>query len=150
MSILAALNARTLELRKARDPLAATFQQIQAGATAAAKSRALDAEVTDADAVAALKKAQKNVNDLISVLQGQGIQAADGRYVAALAELEAIESLLPARPDPQAVREAAESFLVGQEKSMKLMGTTMAHLRETFGDSLDNAEASQMVKALLS
>lgn len=150
MSTLAALKAKTLELRKSRDPLAPVFQQIQAGATASAKARALDAEITDADAVAALKKAEKNARDLIGVLTDQGVAAGDSRYDAAQVELHAIQALLPAKASEAEVRKSAEDFLADKERNMKAMGPTMAHLRTTFGDALDSNEASAIVKSLLS
>lgn len=149
MSILASLNAYTLELRKTRNPLAPVFQQIQAGASASAKERALDAEVTDADAIAALKKAEKNARDMISVLSGQGVTSGDNRYDNAQTELQAIQALLPSKASLDEVRAVAEAYLDGQERNMKAMGGTMAHLRAKFGDSLDNAEASTVVRSLL-
>lgn len=157
MSILEALNARTMEMRKARDPMAATFQQIQAGAQAAAKSRALDATVTEEDAIAALKKAEKNAKDMITALDeriGEVVFNENHPLFTprskAQDELSAIQSLLPAKADVMAVREAAEAFLEGKERNMKAMGATMAHLRSTFGDSLDNAEASAVLRTILS
>ena len=151
MSALQNLNARTLEFRKARDPLAATFQQIMAGATASAKARGLDEAVTDADATAALKKAEKNVRDMLAALGSKGVAEDDPRYQGALNELRNIESLLPAKASADDIRAAAEQHLSGvADRNMKAMGGTMAHLRATFGDSLDNAEASQIVKSLLS
>ncbi len=150
MSTLDQLNARTLEMRKSRHHLAATFQQIQAGATAAAKTRSLDAEATDADAIAALKKAEKNVRDMFDVLAKVGVSKGDVRYDAAQQELDEIQALLPQKATEDAVRASAGLYLTGvEDRSMKAMGGTMAHLRATFGDALDNAEASAIVRALL-
>ena len=150
MSTLAQLNARTLEMRKARHPLAATFQQIQAGATAAAKARALDAEVTDADAVTALKKAQKNARDMYEALTGTGLKSTDERYAVVWDELREISALLPPKASEADVRAAAEQHLTGvEDRSMKAMGGTMAALKAKFGDALDPAEANQIVRGLL-
>jgi uncharacterized protein YqeY len=156
MTILDRLNSYTLELRKSRDPLAATFQQIQAGANAAAKSRSLDAPVSDEDAVAALKKAAKNAKDMLAALDGRigeanfrpGHSLYEPRHKAQT-ELDAIQSLLPRVADVTEVRAAAETFVATTDGSMKAMGATMAHLREKFGDSLDSAQASAIVRTLV-
>lgn len=150
MSTLAQLNARTLEMRKTRHHLAATFQQIQAGVTAAAKTRGLDAEATDADAITALKKAQKNARDMYEALTGTGLKSTDERYAVVWDELREIQALLPAKASAEDISAAAEQYLsTVEDRSMKAMGGTMAHLRTKFGDSLDNAEASAIVRGLL-
>lgn len=148
MSVLAALNAKTLELRKARDPLAGSFQGVQAIATANAKERAVKAgadlstvKADDDDALRAIQKSIKQVKDTLSLKPD---------HEASLAELEILESLLPQMASEDQIRGEAESLINGlPEKSMKAMGGIMASLNATFGTSLDKAKASAIVRQLL-
>lgn len=149
MSILAALNAKTLELRKTRDPLAGSFQAVQALATANAKERAIKAgqdlstvKADDEDALKGIQKAIKQVRDTLS------LAPTDEK---SLRELEILESLLPKMASEDEIRGEAETFIATlPEKTMKQMGGVMAHLAVTFGTSLDKAKASAIVKQALS
>lgn len=163
MSILAALNAKTLELRKARDPLAGAFQGVQALATANAKERTLvefnktqakasEAERTtvdfstvkanDEDALKAIQKAVKQVKDTLA-LKPDHQQSID--------ELATLEALLPRMASEDEIQGEAESFLrTMPEAGMKQMGVAMAHLQTVFGTSLDKSKASGVLKGLLS
>lgn len=149
MSILAALNAKTLELRKGRDELAGSFQAVQALATANAKDRVIKAggdlstvTVEEADAVSAIQKAIKQVRDTLSLVPTDA---------KSLRELEILESLMPKQPSEDELRGEAESFAAGLEvKSMKQMGALMAHLASVFGVALDKSKASSVAKSVLS
>ena len=148
MSVLAALNAKTLELRKARDPLAGSFQSVQATATANAKERAVKAgadlstvKADDDDALRAIQKAIKQVKDTLSIKPDHELS---------LAELEILETLLPQMASEDEIRGEVESLIAGlPEKSMKAMDGIMASLTQTFGTSLDKAKASAVVRELL-
>jgi uncharacterized protein YqeY len=147
--VLAALNAKTLELRKARDPLAGSFQGVQAIATANAKERAVKAgadlstvKADDDDALRAIQKSIKQVKDTLA-LKPDHEQSQN--------ELAVLESLLPKMASEDEIRGEAEGVINAlPEKNMKQMGAVMAHLTKTFGTSLDKAKASGVVKALLS
>jgi len=149
VSILAALNAKTLELRKGRDELAGSFQAVQALATANAKDRVIKAggdlstvTVEEADAVSAIQKAIKQVRDTLSLVPTDA---------KSLRELEILESLMPKQPSEDELRGEAESFAAGLEvKSMKQMGALMAHLASVFGVALDKSKASSVAKSVLS
>jgi uncharacterized protein len=149
VSILAALNAKTLELRKTRDPLAGSFQAVQALATANAKERAIKAgadlstvKADDEDALRAIQKAIKQVRDTLA------LAPTDEK---SLRELEVLEALLPKMASEDEIRGEAETFIATlPEKTMKQMGSVMAHLAVTFGTSLDKAKASAVVKQALS
>lgn len=148
MSVLAALNAKTLELRKARDPLAGALLSVQAGATANAKERAVKdkqdlstVKANDDDALRAIQKGIKQVRDTLALKPD---------HEASLQELEILEALLPQMASEQEIEGEAESFIATlPEKSMKQMGSVMAHLTATFGTSLDKAKASGVVRKLL-
>lgn len=149
MSVLAALNAKTLELRKARDPLAGALLSVQAGATANAKERAVKAgadlstvKADDEDALRAIQKGIKQVKDTLALKPD---------HEASLKELEILEGLLPRMASEDEIRGEAESLIAGlPERNMKQMGAVMAGLTKTFGTSLDKSKASGVVKALLS
>lgn len=149
MSILAALNAKTLELRKTRDPLAGSFQGVQAIATAFAKERAIKdgtdlalVKANDDDALRAIQKSIKQVKDTLA-LKPDHQQSID--------ELATLEALLPQMASEDEIRGTAEAFIATlPDHSMKQMGGVMAHLMQTFGTSLDKGKASTTVKWLLS
>lgn len=149
MSVLAALNAKTLELRKSRDPLAGALQGVQAIATANAKERAVKAgadlstvKADDDDALRAVQKGIKQVKDTLALKPD---------HEASLKELEILEALLPQMASEDQIRGEAESLIAAlPERNMKQMGGVMAGLTKTFGTSLDKGKASAVVKALLS
>jgi len=148
VSILAALNAKTLELRKARDPLAGSFQAVVALATASAKERAIKegadlntVKATDDDALRAVQKSIKQVRDTLALKPD---------HQQSLDELATLEALLPRMASEDEIRGEAESIVATlSEKSTKQMGVVMAHLASVFGTSLDKAKASQVAKAVL-
>jgi uncharacterized protein YqeY len=148
VSILAALNAKTLELRKTRDPLAGSFQAVQALATANAKETVVklkqdpaSAVVTDEDALRAIQKSIKQVNDTLALKPD---------HEQSIRELAMLESLLPQMASEDDIRGEAETFAATlPEKTMKQMGAIMAHLSTTFGTSLDKAKASAVVRQVL-
>jgi len=149
VSVLANLNAKTLELRKARDPFAACLLTVQSTAKAFAKERAVKAgadlsnvEVTDEDALRAIQKGIKQANDALSLRPD---------HAESLCELEILGALMPHMASEDEIRGEAESILSQlPEKNMKAMGTVMAGLMQVFGTSLDKAKASAVVKSLLS
>lgn len=148
MSVLAALNAKTLELRKSRDPLAGALLAVQSGATASAKERAIKDGVdlsavsaNDEDALRAIQKGIKQVKDTLSHKPD---------HEASLKELAILESLLPQMASEDEIRGEAESLIAAlPEKNMKQMGGIMAGLVQVFGTSLDKGKASAIVKSLL-
>jgi len=149
VSVLAELNAKTMELRKARDPLAPALLSIQAQATAFAKERAIrkGAEVLahfgadDEDALRAVQKGIKQVRDTLALKPD---------HEASLRELEILEGILPRMASEDEIRGEAESYAAGLEvKTMKQMGGLMAHLTSVFGTSLDKAKASAVAKSVL-
>lgn len=148
MSVLAALNAKTLELRKSRDPLAGALLGIQSQATAFAKENAIkagdlaSAKTTDDDALRAIQKGIKQVKDTLALKPD---------HEASQKELEILEALLPKMASEDEIRGEAESVINAlPEKNMKQMGGVMAHLSTVFGTSLDKAKASAVVRSLLS
>ena len=72
MSVLAELNRVSLEMRKNRDELAKSLSVVINAANQIAKDRATDKNnytVTDEDAIQAIRKALKQTEDTISILE---------------------------------------------------------------------------------
>lgn len=148
MSVLEALNSKTLELRRARDPFAPCLLTAQSNAKAFAKERAVKAGdlnnivVTDNDALRAIQKGIKQANDTLAIRPD---------HAESLCELEILESLLPVMTSEDEILEEASAIISTlPEKSMKAMGAIMASLSAKFGTTLDKGKASVIVKALLS
>lgn len=149
MSILAALNAKTLELRKGRDELAGSFQAVQALATANAKERAIK-EKTDLatvkadeqDAISAIQKSIKQVRDTLALVPTDA---------KSLRELEMLEALLPKQPSEDEIRGEVESFINAHEgdRPKGFIGVIMKHLVEIYGPALDKGKASPIINKAL-
>ena len=154
MSILKALNSKTMELRKSRDELAGSFQAVQGFATATSKERGLKTgnfEVTDEDALRAVQKSVKQVRDTLGQLE-EGNGQSTPLYARSKRELAELETLLPKMADDGEVTRVVQAFIGTLDPatvSMKSMGGVMAHLQETFGTNLDKGRASAIVKNAL-
>lgn len=157
MSVIDALKSTSLQLRKDRDELAASIQQTVAIAQSFAKERGLkegnmNAPFNEEEAVRAITRSVKRVQDTISHLEENGGQDSD-LYRKSIREREILEGLLPKMASDDEVNAAIEKFIFNVDAgavNMKLMGQIMKHLGEEFGTSLDKAKASQLVKARLS
>ncbi len=156
MGIAENLKSTTLRLRKDRDELAASIQQVQAFAQSLAKERGLkegdmNTPFNDDEAVRAVQKGIKQVNDTIASLEQAGGTDSE-LYRKSLREREILESLLPKMASDDEVNASIEKFISSVDAgsvNIKLMGQIMKHLGEEFGASLDKAKASQLVKARL-
>lgn len=157
MSILVALNAKTLELRKARDPLAGSFQGVQALATANAKERTIKEQAKlpedqrnldfstikadEQDAIAAVQKGIKQVRDTLA------LAPTDAK---SLRELEILESLMPKQPTEDEIRGEIEAALNTMgERPKGVIGMLMKHLVAVFGATLDKGKASAAINKAL-
>lgn len=148
MSILAALNARTLELRKGRDELAGSFQAVQALATANAKERTIKAggdlstvKADEQDAIAAIQKSIKQVRDTLALVPTDA---------KSLRELEMLEALLPKQPTEDEIRGEVEAFIAKHDERPKgFIGVIMKHLVEVYGPALDKGKVSPIINKAL-
>ena len=154
MSVLEKLNKSSLELRKSRDDLAKSLSVVVSSTTQIAKDRATDKSnftVTDDDAIQAIRRAVKQVEDTINILATN--HAEDGElYVRSCRELSILKGLLPQSPSPESISQFVKGFLANtdSEKSIKLMGPIMKGLVDMHGTALDRSFASQVIKAELS
>lgn len=150
MSVLAELNRVSLELRKNRDELAKSLSVVINAANQIAKDRATDKsnyEVTDEDAIQAIRRAVKQTEDTIAILVEN--HAEDGElYLRSARELTVLKNLLPQSPDGSAIAKFVQDYLVhtGTERNIKAMGPIMKALGEQYGAVLDRGMASQVVR----
>jgi uncharacterized protein YqeY len=150
MSVLAELNKTSLDLRKNRDELAKSLSVVVSNANQIAKDRATDKgnyEVTDDDAIQAIRKAVKQTEDTIAILADNHAEDGD-LYVRSARELTILKNLLPQSPDGQTISGFVQSYLkqTGTERNIKAMGSIMKALGEQYGAVLDRGMASQVVR----
>lgn len=143
MSVLNALNARALELRKARDPLGVFLNAVVSNVAMRAKNDG-NREITEDDAIAVLRKELKDNAEAQRLSASREDTMAELRAKAAL-----LEGLLPASVGKEQVLAAAAELLGEQAKSPKAMGVLIKGLKEKFGSDLNPAEASAWVKEFL-
>ena len=150
MSVLAELNRVSLEMRKNRDELAKSLSVVVSNANQIAKDRATDKgnyEITDEDAIQAIRRAVKQTEDTIAILAEN--HAEDGElYVRSARELSVLKNLLPQSPDGQTISGFVHTYLkqTGTERNIKAMGPIMKALGEQYGAVLDRGMASQVVR----
>jgi uncharacterized protein YqeY len=150
MSVLAELNKTSLELRKNRDELAKSLSVVVSNANQIAKDRATDKgnyEVTDDDAIQAIRKAVKQTEDTIAILAENHAEDGD-LYVRSARELTILKNLLPQGPDAKTISRFVQDYLVysNTERNIKAMGPIMKSLGDQYGAALDRGMASQIVR----
>lgn len=149
MTIETSVKAKSIELRKARDPLAPVLASVLNQAQMTAKDRALKAKtdivISDEDIIQAIRKTIKQCNDMIEVAPETSDQ-----YKQAINERDLLESLLPTETSLNDIKEAIVMLMADEDDfSMKQMGKIMAHLTDSFGAALNKATASAEVKRYL-
>jgi uncharacterized protein YqeY len=150
MSVLEKLNAKNLELRKARDELAKSLSVVVSAANQIAKDRAEDKNnfsVTDDDIIQAIRRAIKQTEDTVSILVTNNAESGD-LYIRSVREIGILKDLLPQSPDARTISEFVQSTLAetGVERNIKAMGPIMKALGEKYGSALDRSMASQIVR----
>lgn len=150
--IAAALKAKWMELRKAKDPKAAFLGLVQSDAQGRAKKQnAENPVVSDENALQAIRAAIKQGEDTLRLIAEKGGQPDPNVQ----AEVALLQDLLPAQASEEDVRAAVLAQIKarecsGEAKSMKWMGPVLKELEIQFGAALDKGKASQIIKAALS
>lgn len=150
--IAEALKNKTLELRKARDPMATFLIAVGSKAKDLAKAENPAAETfNDEQALRAINSYVKGAEDNLALLAAN---PESPTYVRAAAEREMLKSFLPQEASADEVREAAleiadELNPDGCGNAKALMGPIMKALTEKFGASLNKKEASAIVQSVL-
>lgn len=150
MSVLAELNRVSLEMRKNRDELAKSLSVVINAANQIAKDRATDKNnytVTDEDAIQAIRKALKQTEDTISILEENNANSGE-LYERSCREVSILKNLLPQSPNAGIISGFVHTYLkqTGTERNIKAMGPIMKALGEQYGAVLDRGMASQVVR----
>lgn len=153
MESIEQLYAKVMELRKAKDPLAKSLTLVISNMNQIAKDRATnksDFEADNDDAITAIRRALKQLEDTIKVLEDNGGNDSS-LYAESVRERNILQNLLPAGPSASIISSDVEAFLAteGLEKSIKSMGKVMAMLNQKYGSLLDKSMASQVVRIIL-
>lgn len=154
MSIARTLQDKSIELRKARDPLAVFLGSILAKAKDNAKQETQDGitpALSDEHCLRAIRSGIKGADDVLALLSTKSGDIAMSGVTLANSEKALLLSLLPHQISEDDIRAEAQLVIdAAPERSKKLMGTVMKHLNEKFGAALDRATASRVVQELLS
>ncbi len=148
--IAKALKEKTLELRKARDPMATFLIAVGSKAKDLAKTEDPAAvDFTDEHALRAINSYVKGAEDNMALLR----EAQDSPlYTRAVEERELLKSFLPEEASADTVRKEVELFVKNADASVdrkKLMGPIMKHINDKFGAALNKKEASGIVQSVL-
>lgn len=147
MTLLTQIKARQLQLRKERkSDLAASLSTLIGEAERIGKDDG-NRETTEAETIAVLKKFIKNVNETIRV-------AGDYRDSTTLdrvePERELLMEFLPTQFDGDALRVLVlEAVKATDAATIKDMGKVMAALKANHEGQYDGAEASKLIKSIL-
>ncbi len=141
-SLVEKLKARTLELRKARSPLAPTFQMVMADALSQAKVKGL-VDFNEEMAAQAINRGINGAKETLSQAPGDALT---------IEKIEALTAVLPVPATEDAVRAEAMQWWTGvvtEAMPRTYVGEMMKHLMTTFGASLNRKMASDIAKEIL-
>lgn len=135
------IQARNIELRKAKDKLASELTFLISNIKTEAKTKnPSDPEITDSLVISNIRSQIKKANETISLTNGKTDvkPIEDG--------IKELESFLPVETTEEDIRNFVKSCIGDSQKSMKMMGQIMKSLKEKFQDSLNPQIASKIVK----
>lgn len=143
--IFAKLKNRNLELRKGKDILAKELTFLISNIQLEAKAKdPMNQTITDSLVISSIRSQIKKMKETISLA---GDKADTSDITKGISELE---SFLPASISEEQLKSDINGIIGDGEKSIKLMGKIMGQLKAKYGDQLDGAVASKVVKEALS
>lgn len=151
MMFAEALKTKTMELRKARDPMSTFLVAVNSKAVDLAKAESpQNPVVTDDHALRAINSFIKGADDNLELLKEN---TSSPTYIRAAAERELLKSFLPQETSDEDVEAfvqgyVEESVASGMERK-KLVGPVMKRLNEEFGASLNKKTASAIVQKVV-
>jgi len=147
MTLLAQIKSKQLQLRKERkSDLAASLSTFIGEAERIGKDDG-NRETTEAETVAVLKKFIKNIDETIRVA---GDYRDADRVEAAWEEKTLLEQFLPTQLDGTKLQfVVAAAIQTTGASTIKDMGKIMAELKSRYEGQFDGAEASKLIKAIL-
>lgn len=135
------IQARNIELRKAKDNLASELTFLISNIKTEAKTKnPSDPKITDSLVISNIRSQIKKANETISLTNGK----ADVKHIED--GIKELESFLPVETTEEDIRNFVKSCIGDSQKSMKMMGQIMKSLKEKFQDSLNPQTASKIVK----
>lgn len=136
------LKSETLRLRKERSELAPFAQMVLSRANDFAKERdALKPEVTDDDAIKAVRQALKKSEETLNLLKED-----TDAYVRTGAEVHFLNSILPEQTSAESIQAVVVGILPTLSEPKKAIGVLMKALGEKFGNSLDRKLANEIIQ----
>ena len=143
--IFSTLKSRSLSLRKAKDSLAKELTFLISNIQSEAKTKdPVNQTITDSLVISSIRSQIKKMRETISLA---GDKADTSEIQKGIVELE---SFLPTAISEDQLKSDIDSIIGDGERSIKLMGKIMGQLKAKYGDQLDGAVASKVVKEALS
>lgn len=136
---------RSLTLRKARDNLSKELTFLVSNIQSEAKAKdPTNQTITDSLVITSIRSQIKRMNETIS-LAGEKVDTSDIKR-----GITELEQFLPAAISEEQLKSDIATIIGDGEKSIKMMGKIMGQLKSKYGDQLDGAVASKIVKQELS
>lgn len=146
--IFNAIKSKSIEFRKSKNDLSATaiflISEIQKENKTKSKN-GVEPELTDDVVFTVLKREIKKENGFISVIKDK--ENISGAVDNANKCIKFYNSFLPTETSDEEIIKELDSFVT--EKNIKQMGSCMKHLKEKFGNNLNNVTASSVVRNYL-
>lgn len=137
--MMAKIKKDSITFRKEKSPLAPTSIHLISTITSYAKDNN-GGEITDEIVVRCVRSLIKKQEDLIKMVSDKKDTTEE------VTELKFLNRYTPPEVSESVISEAVSKFFETEEKTMKNMGKAMAALKSNFGDSLNPATASKIVK----
>lgn len=135
------IKSRSIELRKARDDLSKELTFLVSNIQSEAKAKdPVNQTVTDSLVISSIRSQIKRMKETIA-LAGDKVDTTNIKK--GIVELE---KFLPAAISEDQIKSDIETIIGDGEKSIKMMGKIMGQLKAKYGDKLDGAVASKVVK----
>lgn len=141
MSLLEQIRVDQIQARKNRDAERASLLTTLLSEAANVGLNDGKRETTDLEVIAVIKKFIKNIDETLAVRDVEELRT----------ERNILESYLPSQLTEEELTQIVELYIEAlvQPRSMKLMGTVMKHLRESYEGQYDGKLASNIVKRAL-
>ncbi len=142
MTLLTKIQARSLELRKAKSPQASTLITLKGEMETKAKTLKPPRELTDAEVISEIKSTLKKVDENITIYEERSMGDA---AAAARAEKALLEEFLPQQMSDTELR----IFIQEKISNGANMGQVMAALKDERAGLYDGKAASTITRELL-
>lgn len=142
MTIMTAISAKTIELRKARSPLASSLITLKGELETKQKGFKPPRDLTEDEIIASVKKTVATLKDNIALFEARNMEDA---AASARAEVTLLESFLPAQMADDELRDFISSRIAAGAN----LGQIMADLKSEKAGLYDGKAASAIARELL-